>query len=64
MATLILSTDEGLLLENVDNRVLDGPEEQLVAVAKLAKRCLNLNGKMRPTMKEVAIELEGIRSSH
>ena len=64
LATLILSTDERLLLENVDNRVLDGPEEQLVAVAKLAKRCLNMNGKMRPTMKEVAIELEGIRSSH
>ncbi|GKE96351.1 wall-associated receptor kinase-like protein 1, partial [Tanacetum coccineum] len=64
LATLILSTDEGLLLENVDNRVLDGPKEQLVAVAKLAKRCLNLNGKLRPTMKEVATELEGIRSGH
>ncbi|PWA95547.1 EGF-like domain-containing protein [Artemisia annua] len=28
-----LSTEEGLFLENVDNRGLDGPEEQLVAVA-------------------------------
>ena len=37
-----LSTEEGHLLENVDNRVLDGPEEQLVVVAKLAKRCINL----------------------
>ncbi|GJV82623.1 wall-associated receptor kinase-like protein 1 [Tanacetum coccineum] len=64
LATLILSTDEGLLLENVDNRVLDGPREQMVAVAKLAKRCINLNGKLRPTMKEVATDLEGIRSSH
>ena len=64
LATLILSTDEGLLLENVDSRVLDGPKEQLLAVAKLSKRCLNLNGNMRPTMKEVATELEGIRSSH
>nr|GEU50333.1 wall-associated receptor kinase 2-like [Tanacetum cinerariifolium] len=64
LATLILSTDEGLLMENVDSRVMDGPEEQLLAVAKLAKRCLNLNGKLRPTMKEVATELEGIRSGH
>nr|GEV09526.1 reverse transcriptase domain-containing protein [Tanacetum cinerariifolium] len=62
LATLILSTDEGLLMENVDSRVMDGPEEQLLAVAKLAKRCLNLNGKLRPTMKEVATGLEGIRS--
>ncbi|KAF5932844.1 hypothetical protein HYC85_029015 [Camellia sinensis] len=28
------------------------------------KRCLNLNGKKRPTMKDVAVELEGIRMSH
>ncbi|GJZ21090.1 wall-associated receptor kinase-like protein 1 [Tanacetum coccineum] len=45
LAKLILSTDEGLLMENVDNRVLDGPEEQLLAVTKLAKRCLSLNGQ-------------------
>nr|GFA76007.1 wall-associated receptor kinase-like 8 [Tanacetum cinerariifolium] len=64
LATLILSIDERLVLENVDNRVLDGPKEQLIAVAKLAKRCLNLNGKLRPTMKEVATELERIRSGH
>ncbi|KAL8246546.1 hypothetical protein R6Q59_007762 [Mikania micrantha] len=37
---------------------------QDVNVANLAMRCLNPNGKHRPTMKEVAIELEGIRTSH
>ncbi|KAK1410809.1 hypothetical protein QVD17_37349 [Tagetes erecta] len=36
----------------------------LLAIANLAMRCLNANGKYRPTMKEVAIELEGIRMSH
>ncbi|XP_057998157.1 wall-associated receptor kinase-like 2 [Hevea brasiliensis] len=38
-------------------------EEEIIEVANLAKRCLNLNGKKRPTMKEVAMELEGIQAS-
>ncbi|GMI64374.1 hypothetical protein HRI_000106700 [Hibiscus trionum] len=50
--------NEHSLLDIVDPMVTE-----IVAVAKLAKRCLNLNGKKRPTMKEVAIELEQIRSS-
>ncbi|XVF65415.1 hypothetical protein PTKIN_Ptkin09bG0247200 [Pterospermum kingtungense] len=41
----------------------DGPQEEITAVAKLAKRCLNLNGKKRPKMKQVAVELEWIRLS-
>ncbi|XVF65402.1 hypothetical protein PTKIN_Ptkin09bG0245900 [Pterospermum kingtungense] len=41
----------------------DGPQEEIMAVAKLAKRCLNLNGKKRPAMKQVAVELEWIRLS-
>lgn len=32
-------------------------------VANLVKRCLNLSGKQRPTMKEVAAELKAIRAS-
>ncbi|OWM72344.1 hypothetical protein CDL15_Pgr018229 [Punica granatum] len=32
-------------------------------VAMLVMRCLRLNGKKRPTMKEVAMEL-GLRNSH
>ena len=33
----------------------------MILVERLAQRSLNLKGKMRPTMKEVAIELESIR---
>ncbi|KAL4271989.1 hypothetical protein GQ457_13G028610 [Hibiscus cannabinus] len=52
------------LLDIVDPMVMNGgPEAEIVAVAKLAKRCLNLNGKKRPAMREVALELEQIRSS-
>ncbi|XP_030941582.1 putative wall-associated receptor kinase-like 16 [Quercus lobata] len=39
----------------------EGKAEQLMEVANLAKRCLRLKGEDRPTMKEVAIELEGLR---
>ncbi|KAL4319651.1 hypothetical protein GQ457_18G004840 [Hibiscus cannabinus] len=35
--------------------------EQVKEVAKLAKRCLRVKGEERPTMKEVAMELEGMR---
>ena len=31
-------------------------------VAMLVKRCLRLKGEERPTMKEVAIELEGLKA--
>lgn len=34
--------------------------EQLKEVANLAKRCLRVKGEERPTMKEVAAELEGL----
>ncbi|KAK2995867.1 LOW QUALITY PROTEIN: hypothetical protein RJ640_012076 [Escallonia rubra] len=44
--------------------VLDDTKEELVAVANLARRCLNLNGENRPAMKEVATELEGIGMSN
>ncbi|GMJ16118.1 wall associated kinase-like 1 [Hibiscus trionum] len=60
----LLSMNEHSLLDIVDPMVTNGGRgTEIVAVAKLAKRCLNLNGKKRPTMKEVAIELEQIRSS-
>ncbi|XP_012846953.1 PREDICTED: wall-associated receptor kinase-like 1 [Erythranthe guttata] len=56
------SMEENLLFEILDARVLkEGKREEIVAIAELAKRCLNLNGKRRPTMKEVAMELEGIQ---
>ncbi|TYJ45766.1 hypothetical protein E1A91_A02G079200v1, partial [Gossypium mustelinum] len=51
----ISSVDQNHFLDILD------PQEELVAVSYLAKRCLNLDGKDRPTMKEVAMELERIR---
>ncbi|KAK8626181.1 hypothetical protein V6N13_133833 [Hibiscus sabdariffa] len=60
----LLSMKDHSLLDIVDPMVMNGgPEAEIVAVAKLAKRYLNLNGKKRPTMREVALELEQIRSS-
>ncbi|KAI3847025.1 hypothetical protein MKX03_018204 [Papaver bracteatum] len=48
----------------LDSRVLnEGNPEHVLAVAELAKRCLNLKGENRPTMKQVAAKLEGLRSS-
>ncbi|CAL5412848.1 unnamed protein product [Camellia sinensis] len=59
------SIEENHLLEILDPRILkEGRREEMIAVAHLARRCLNLNGKKRPTMKDVAVELEGIRMSH
>ncbi|KAL7132371.1 hypothetical protein ABFS83_12G069800 [Erythranthe nasuta] len=56
------SMEENLLFEILDARVLkEGKREEIVAIAELAKRCLNLNGKRRPTMREVATQLEGIQ---
>ncbi|GMG99904.1 hypothetical protein Nepgr_001744 [Nepenthes gracilis] len=53
------------LLNILDGQLLqEGKKEDLWAVANLAKQCLNLNGKLRPTMKELAMALENIRSAH
>ncbi|KAI5339811.1 hypothetical protein L3X38_019083 [Prunus dulcis] len=65
----ILSMEENRLFDIVDVRFMkEGSKDQIVAVANLAKRCLDLNGKRRPTMKEVAMELEGtqkaVKASH
>ncbi|KAK3002236.1 hypothetical protein RJ639_021299 [Escallonia herrerae] len=61
----LLSEEENRLFEIFDPRVLkEGTKEELMAVANLARRCLNLSGKNRPTMKEVATELEGIGMSN
>ncbi|CAH2037410.1 unnamed protein product [Thlaspi arvense] len=48
----------------IDARIKDSCNmEQVTAVANLARRCLNLNGKKRPNMREVTMELERIRGS-
>ncbi|KAL1531914.1 non-specific serine/threonine protein kinase [Salvia divinorum] len=56
------SMEENVLFEILDPRVLrEGKRDEIMAVAQLARRCLHLNGKRRPTMKEVSVELEAIK---
>ncbi|GFQ00487.1 wall-associated receptor kinase-like 22, partial [Phtheirospermum japonicum] len=46
----------------IDPRVVrEESLEQLQAMAELIKRCMFMNSEDRPTMKEVAMELEGLR---
>ncbi|CAI9099594.1 OLC1v1036442C1 [Oldenlandia corymbosa var. corymbosa] len=59
---LIMCMKENRLFQILDPRVLrEGSLEQLQQVAELVKRCVSLNGADRPIMKEVAMELEGLR---
>ncbi|KAK4562329.1 hypothetical protein RGQ29_004994 [Quercus rubra] len=61
---LIHSMEENNLFDIIDARVMkDAKQEEIIAVANLAKMCLNLNRKERPTMKEVAKQLEAIQTS-
>ncbi|XP_022887453.1 wall-associated receptor kinase 2-like [Olea europaea var. sylvestris] len=58
----IKSMKENRLFSILEPRVLrEGTLEQLQSIAELVKRCLSLDGEDRPTMKEVAMELEGLR---
>ncbi|KAJ6392999.1 hypothetical protein OIU77_022471 [Salix suchowensis] len=55
------AADDNRLTDILDARVKElCQNEEVILVANLAKRCLNLNGKIRPTMREVASELERI----
>ncbi|RZR92873.1 hypothetical protein BHM03_00021246 [Ensete ventricosum] len=57
----IMLLEENRLLSVVDRpTVEEAGERQLYAVAQLARRCLNLRGEDRPTMKEVAVELDAL----
>ncbi|CAH1424278.1 unnamed protein product [Lactuca virosa] len=61
----VVAMEEGRILSILDEmNVKEGSMSELLSIANLALRCLNLNGKNRPTMKEVVIELEGMRLSH
>ncbi|KAK6125983.1 hypothetical protein DH2020_040291 [Rehmannia glutinosa] len=58
----VVSIKEDRLFQIVDPRVLrEGSLEQIKAVGELVRRCLRLKSEERPTMKEVAMELEGLR---
>ena len=58
----LLCMEENRLFDIVDARVMqEGEKEDIIVVANLARRCLQLNGRKRPTMKEVTLELESIQ---
>jgi serine/threonine protein kinase len=58
------SLKEDRLFEVLENRIVQGGnEDQIKEVVELAKRCIRVKGDERPTMKEVAMELEGIRKT-
>ena len=58
----ILAMKDNHLFEILDQHVVkEGNAEQLKEVSMLVKKCLRLKGEERPTMKEVALELEGLK---
>ncbi|XP_022858490.1 wall-associated receptor kinase 2-like isoform X1 [Olea europaea var. sylvestris] len=63
LANYFLSTlKQNNLLQVLDDSIVcEGNSEKLTSVAMLAKRCLHVKGEDRPSMKEVAMELEGLR---
>ncbi|QHO29850.1 Wall-associated receptor kinase [Arachis hypogaea] len=59
----VTSMEENRLLDIVDKSIINEAKvEHVYQFAKIAKQCLSLKGEERPTMKEVAMELEGIRA--
>ncbi|KAM7478090.1 hypothetical protein LguiA_026303 [Lonicera macranthoides] len=58
----MVALKEKRLFDILDAQILqEGGKEEITRVANLAKRCLNLSGRKRPTMREVTVELERIR---
>ena len=62
MTYFLLSLKENRFSEVLEKHIANkGNVEQLKEVANLAKKCLRLKGEDRPTMKEVATELDGLK---
>ncbi|XP_061958510.1 wall-associated receptor kinase-like 8 [Populus nigra] len=60
-AHFVLLMEENRIFDIVDAQIKEHcPKEDVIGVANIAMRCLNLNGKKRPTMKQVTSELERI----
>ncbi|XP_050280038.1 wall-associated receptor kinase-like 8 isoform X2 [Quercus robur] len=56
------SLKENCLFDILDTQVRKVcNKDEVIAIANLAKRCLHLNGKKRPTMLEIMMELEGVQ---
>ncbi|KAL8246632.1 hypothetical protein R6Q59_007848 [Mikania micrantha] len=65
VAHFSLAMAEGRVMSIFDAKVIkEGTKDELLNLANIAVQCLNPIGKNRPSMKEVAIELEIIRTSH
>ncbi|KAK1400876.1 Wall associated kinase-like 1 [Heracleum sosnowskyi] len=61
----ILTMEENRIFDILDPRIgKEDRKEEITAFANIAYRCLNLNGRKRPTMKQVAAELESINMSY
>ncbi|GMN27403.1 hypothetical protein TIFTF001_001635 [Ficus carica] len=61
-AHFVHSIEKQSFLKMVDARIAEVARKgEIMAVANVARRCLNLDGKKRPTMKAVAMELEWLR---
>ncbi|KAF5789061.1 putative protein kinase RLK-Pelle-CrRLK1L-1 family [Helianthus annuus] len=62
-AYFLIAEREDRLIEIIDPHVFEeaATDEQLEAACSLACRCLHMEGKKRPSMKEVTMELERIR---
>ncbi|KAL2941648.1 Wall-associated receptor kinase-like 2 [Bienertia sinuspersici] len=57
--------ENSLLLDIIDTQLLEeGSKEELHTIANLAKRCINMEGRNRPTMKEALVEIEAVLSLH
>ncbi|CAI8613221.1 unnamed protein product [Vicia faba] len=62
IAQFISVTKENQLSQIVDSRVQkEAGKDTILTISNLAIRCLRLNHKKRPTMKEVSAELETLR---
>ncbi|RYR47859.1 hypothetical protein S83_060498 [Arachis hypogaea] len=58
----VSSMDEGCLLQIVDEHIINEANvEHLMEFANVAKQCLRVKREERPSMKEVALQLEGLR---
>ncbi|CAH8252490.1 unnamed protein product [Arabidopsis lyrata] len=63
LATYFLEAmKENRAVDIIDIRIRE-ESKQVMAVAKLARKCLNRKGNKRPNMREISMELERIRSS-
>nr|POF23741.1 wall-associated receptor kinase 5 [Quercus suber] len=60
----LISLEENRLFDILEKHIAtEGNVEQWKEVANLAKKCLRLKREDRPTMKEVATELEELRKT-